>query len=330
MPAPDLSLEEKLRRSVFEAQARKRSDTNDLDTWRELMPLPPKRLTRRKKMNANLAVIDPGTMLERVVVHGDLSKLTPGDRAAYYGQVCSSLGLNPLTRPFEYLTLNGKQILYARRDCTDQLRKIHGVSVTIRAREQIGDLLVVTAQAELPGGRRDESTGAVSVGSLKGEALANAMMKAETKAKRRVTLSICGLAVLDESEVDGAKATDTGGGYSPHLVPGEDPNAPGDPDLFRDLCGRLSVVESDLETCDSWDKCNALRAILGTKAKQSELTRTMQLKAESGDISPSQRQELGRTWQRANRKLEGLEKKLAPPIEATFERQPGDDESEDL
>ncbi len=31
-------------------------------------------------------------------------------------------------------------------------------------------------------------------------------MKAETKAKRRVTLSICGLGILDESEIDGAQA----------------------------------------------------------------------------------------------------------------------------
>ena len=37
---------------------------------------------------------------------------------------------------------------------------------------------------------------------LKGEALANALMKAETKAKRRVTLSLCGLSWPDESEVE--------------------------------------------------------------------------------------------------------------------------------
>jgi len=36
---------------------------------------------------------------------------------------------------------------------------------------------------------------------LQGESLANALMKAETKAKRRVTLSICGLGMLDETEI---------------------------------------------------------------------------------------------------------------------------------
>ena len=38
--------------------------------------------------------------------------------------------------------------------------------------------------------------------SLKGDALANALMKAETKAKRRVTLSIAGLGWLDETELE--------------------------------------------------------------------------------------------------------------------------------
>lgn len=39
--------------------------------------------------------------------------------------------------------------------------------------------------------------------------MANALMKAETKAKRRVTLSICGLGLLDESEIDTMKGAET-------------------------------------------------------------------------------------------------------------------------
>ena len=43
---------------------------------------------------------------------GDLSSLTPQQRSDYYLQVCQSCGLNPLTKPFDYLTLNGKLVLY--------------------------------------------------------------------------------------------------------------------------------------------------------------------------------------------------------------------------
>jgi hypothetical protein len=140
--------------------------------------------------------------LERVLVQGDLSKLTEPDRISYYKAVCESVGLNPLTKPFEYIQLNGKLTLYALKACTDQLRSIHEVSLTIPAREVLEGVYVVTARAQKLNGRADESTGAVPIENLKGENKANAMMKAETKAKRRVTLSICGLGMLDESEVE--------------------------------------------------------------------------------------------------------------------------------
>jgi hypothetical protein len=116
--------------------------------------------------------------------------------------VCRSLGLNPLTKPFEYLNLNGKLRLYALRDCADQLRRLHGISIYIANRERLSDIYIVTARAKDRQGREDESTGAVTVGNLKGDALANALMKAETKAKRRVTLSIAGLGWLDETELE--------------------------------------------------------------------------------------------------------------------------------
>jgi len=42
---------------------------------------------------------------------------------------------------------------------------------------------------------------ALALGTLKGDALANTLMKCETKAKRRVTLSLAGLGWLDETEL---------------------------------------------------------------------------------------------------------------------------------
>ena len=143
-----------------------------------------------------------GKALEEFVVRGNLAALSPADKAAHYIQLCNSLGLNPATKPFEYITLQGKETLYARRDATEQLRKIHNVSLEITGRETVGDVYVVTARATMPDGRRDESTGVVSVAGLKGEVLANKLMSCETKAKRRVTLSIVGLGILDESEFD--------------------------------------------------------------------------------------------------------------------------------
>lgn len=142
------------------------------------------------------------SVVQQVLLGGDLSRLTADQRVSYYKSVCESLGLNPLTQPFAYIRLNGKEVLYARKDATDQLRALHGISVSIVAREVLEGVCVVTAAASMPNGRRDESTGAVPIEGLKGEARANALMKAETKAKRRVTMSICGLGMLDETELE--------------------------------------------------------------------------------------------------------------------------------
>jgi hypothetical protein len=153
-------------------------------------------------MSTAIAQQNSATALESVLIGGDLSKLQPEQRIAYYKAVCESVGLNPLTKPFDYLTLSGKTVLYAKRDATDQLRKIHGVSLRVTGRETIEGVYVVTAAATDSKGRTDESTGAVTIAGLRGDGLANAFMKAETKAKRRVTLSICGLGLLDETEIE--------------------------------------------------------------------------------------------------------------------------------
>jgi len=154
-------------------------------------------------MAGELATRRPiGQDVEQVLLGGDLAKLTPDQRLNYYNTLCNSLGLNPLTQPFQYIVLNQKLQLYAKKDCTEQLRKIHGVSITSVDPKQIGDLLVVVASASDREGRVDSGSGAVNPSRLKRENLANSIMKAETKAKRRVTLSLCGLGMLDETEVD--------------------------------------------------------------------------------------------------------------------------------
>ena len=141
-------------------------------------------------------------LIEQVAIQGDLSKLNPQQRVTYYNKVCNSMGLNPFTKPFDYINLGGKLTLYARKDATEQLRKLNGVSIERLDSRVVDDLYIVTAVAKDKHGRIDQSTGAVSFSGLKGDAKANAIMKAETKAKRRVTLSISGMGWLDETEIE--------------------------------------------------------------------------------------------------------------------------------
>jgi hypothetical protein len=151
------------------------------------------------KINGSAPMDDQ--IIERVIAAGDLKLLKADERNSYYLAICRSLGLNPLTRPLEYITLSGKLVLYARKDCTEQLRKLHGVSITKLETTERDGVFEAMAYASTKD-RQDVDFGAVSIKGLAGDALVNAKLKAITKAKRRVTLSICGLGFLDETEIE--------------------------------------------------------------------------------------------------------------------------------
>lgn len=140
-------------------------------------------------------------LLEQVVVNGDLARLTPNQRLDYYRQVCQSMGLNPLSKPFDYINLKGKLTLYAKKDATDQLRKIHGVSIDDVDIQETQNGFRVKVKGHDRNGRSDVEIGCVAKNDMGGN-IQNAEMKAVTKAKRRLTLSLCGLGWLDESEVE--------------------------------------------------------------------------------------------------------------------------------
>lgn len=183
-----------------------------------------------------VAIRSSGEIAEAAILRGNLKDLTSQQRVQHYLNVCESLGLNPYTKPFDYIELDGPGkdadgnkertlTLYAKRDAADQLRKLQGVSIKVISRETIDSIHVVTVQAFTPDGRTDEAIGVVPIGKEGGEwkksergknyfegdgtivpfapaDMANALMKAETKAKRRVTLSICGLGFIDETEIE--------------------------------------------------------------------------------------------------------------------------------
>ena len=108
-------------------------------------------------------------MLENVLVNGDLSKLNAGQRLDYYRQVCQSMGLNPLSKPFDYIILNGRMTLYAKKDAADQLRKINGVSVDSVDINKDSDYIVVTVRGHDKTGRSDVEVGVVSKKDMRGD-----------------------------------------------------------------------------------------------------------------------------------------------------------------
>jgi hypothetical protein len=152
------------------------------------------------KTNGNVALAPE--IIESLVMNGDLSKMSQPQKLAYYKYRCQQVDLDPSAKPFDLLTLQGKQILYANAGATQQLCERRGLSPVIVGREIIDGTCIVTSRVTDKGGRTTENVGAVPVGGLKGNELANAIMKAVTKAHRRTILAHCGLGMLDETEVE--------------------------------------------------------------------------------------------------------------------------------
>lgn len=173
------------------------------------------------KRNGELHVPKIPDKVEQALIGGNLINLSSEERVSLVMATCKSLRLNPLTNPFIFILVQDwendseRLILYASRNCTDQLRMIHGVT-EVQPLEQWDEDEMLMARAYLRdrSGRCASDIGAIprkryskkkgTWYELSGSMLANAKMHVGTKATRRATLKLVGLggAVIDESELD--------------------------------------------------------------------------------------------------------------------------------
>ena len=225
-------------------------------------------------------------IMTSLILHGDLSKMTESQRSQYFAMLCEKLGLNPLTQPFKLIPFQGKLIMYATKDCTEQLRKLHGVSVLEMTKEFNKELqiYIVTCVVQDKHGRKDIATGAVSIKGLSGDALCNAILKSETKGKRRATLSICGLGILDESELD-TMGIDTRTEPTKHLHK-ED----------SDTLNKKQAILDEIKACESNEEllslCKAAKSKYSDSKFYTALTTAYRTRKEALDVEEF-RAELG-------------------------------------
>lgn len=162
-------------------------------------------------------------LLKAVIRNDDLRKLTDDQRFEYYIKVCEANGLDPLQQPYQFIVLNGKLTLYLQKRGAEQLRRKHDISIEVVEERYIPDLGVymVRLRGTMPNGRTDEEVGVVPIPKNASPVdAANAIPKAYTKAKRRLTISMTGTVTADESpeeEVDEV--------HAPAQVPAE-PHTP--------------------------------------------------------------------------------------------------------
>lgn len=154
--------------------------------------------------------------IKAITLHGDYSKLAEHDRVNVVLNICERLGIAPELNPFNYIPgKDGKLSLYANKSCASQLSSNRKLSVVVAKEEVVLDSVYkVTYRVTEPGREPTEDCGAVSLvywragrgnqpgewARIEGAGLADAVMKAHTKAKRRAILSHCGLGLPDREE----------------------------------------------------------------------------------------------------------------------------------
>ncbi|NJO62404.1 MAG: hypothetical protein HC836_30515 [Richelia sp. RM2_1_2] len=150
---------------------------------------------------SNLVPHQPAAIEKVRESNGDVGKLTAAERKIVYLEMCRAYGLDPLSFPLDYIDNKGKLKIYLNSIGAAQLRDRFSISTRIKSRELLEDIWVVTVEAQR-GERTEEATGAASIldkyGKTSPDQKTNALKKAETQAKRRATLSICGFGWDDE------------------------------------------------------------------------------------------------------------------------------------
>jgi hypothetical protein len=133
----------------------------------------------------------------------DLSKLSRKRQNEIYTEACDRLGLNPFSFPLDLL--KGKLII--NEIGTSQLRAKYGISIAVknhellpyqetitdpetRAEKTVTRYLAIVTVTATCGDRVEEASGAVEAfGAMM---RSNALKKAETQARKRATLAMCG------------------------------------------------------------------------------------------------------------------------------------------
>jgi hypothetical protein len=149
--------------------------------------------------------------LEAAVMSNDFGQLTTRQRMAAMFQRCAALGLDIRLNPFVWAVMNKKLVPVRTKNAGSQSRG--NMRTNLLPVQQVLDhragVYMVMFKASNPDGRTDYDIGATSIKNLSGEAYANAIMVAWTKAKNRVTESLETTGVnLSEEEVASVNRVD--------------------------------------------------------------------------------------------------------------------------
>jgi hypothetical protein len=145
-----------------------------------------------------------------LMVTGNLAGMTMVQKAEFLGKLAEAEGIPAFPPPYVIIQdSQGKQKIVSTKSRAEALRNRDRISVKTsyfgpmrQGSEFNKDFWEAQVEASAPDGRVDTNVGIVFLGNLSGEARSNKMMAALTKAQNRVTYSICGASMPDETEAD--------------------------------------------------------------------------------------------------------------------------------
>ena len=144
--------------------------------------------------------------MEKFIPAYDLESLNEQQRQDYIVAVCQHMGVPENLNLVALTRIDdgegpARLVAYAKRGATENVRNARGITISSLTSQVINGSIVFTAVGTDNKGRQEIATGAKYIDGLKDVRLDDALMTAQTRALRRLTLQFVGAGVLDESEV---------------------------------------------------------------------------------------------------------------------------------
>jgi hypothetical protein len=165
----------------------------------------------------------------------DLDRLSKEELQQYYLDACAFHGVPPELNVLAFTYMDSgdgarRRVLYAKKGATDIIRERLGISVADLRKEIFNGTLTYTCFGKNKDGRFEIAVGASYIDGLTGRALEVAIMVAQTRAIRRMTLQFAGAGLIDETELQAdSKTTDIKEALTvpqptvrPNVAPGKD------------------------------------------------------------------------------------------------------------
>jgi hypothetical protein len=149
-----------------------------------------------------MSVIVPEDRVEQALAWGDLSRLTKAELFEVKKRLAERMGVDLSLTPIDLIpTREGKLIPYINARGAAELRRRHGLEVVAIevVKERIG-LVVLRCVLRGQDGRMDQAFGAAEWREDRPSDEARSWMVAETRAKRRATMSAVGIFLEGPSE----------------------------------------------------------------------------------------------------------------------------------